>query len=466
MMKKIHKILGIKAHNDSHIVSLVDGGVISISKDEVNDLIPSQQAKSLVFEYSNISDKEKYLNALRDDNNKLKISNLEFIDNGPYSWHKEYILNNGSVVLVNSIGIIYDEKYYDFEEFLKKHKDDLSEDAFYEFKKYSVKQDTGTGIINPFNLDANSIELNDIIVALSGINRFAGQTKALYSELDNDFYSVGQHSLAMYYAIKNRPNDINIGHMSQDERDLLAKQALLHELYEGVTGTDLISPIKYATKNGDYRVAETEAEIIAEKIFGFALMTDELKKIDRSMAATEGHYLVGQSNTDWAGYSELYNKDILFVDLSKNEVKERMVALFKEEGLYQTLKNYRFAFGESLVDDKIFQAKVLRNNEILGESVHKELIQAINNLKIPKGIEVLSDEEISIEMMTGKRLYIKDGEASVIGKDEEIKINTSGLASGILNDINRGGLLGFNDGKMKIEDKLVVGDGVGVDSLV
>lgn len=346
MFEKVKKVQnsGLNA-----IVSFEDGGVVGLIDGSIaTKLIDTVHARDFEKEFANCINKAEFCETLiNKKSEKLGISSIQNIDVDDYSWYKEYLLDNGESVKINSNGVLINKEYFSFNDFLNNYKERLSEGAYYEFNKYCVKQDTGERLINPFNLDANDIDIDDIITSLSGINRFAGHTKSLQMSSNKDFYTVGQHTLSMYYAIKNHPEKIGLGGVSQAYRDKMAKQALLHEAFEGITGTDLISPFKYATKNNEYKIAENDAEAVMEKIFGMALMTPELKKIDKSLAVTEGYYLVGQGNVDWSTYGDIYDENLLMTQKSQVDVKNELKMIFEKEGLNKLLEDYRFYYNKN-----------------------------------------------------------------------------------------------------------------------
>ena len=416
----------LKSENSIYNIAFTDGGALQLNKNRVIPFMSSPHAIDFQNKFNVTSDKESILREIELESQKIRISSIQENNFSRYSWNKEYLMSDGSNVKVNSIGILVnDEDYYNFDEFLSKHKDVLEEDAFFEFNKYVTKQDTGTKVINPFNLNADDICLDDIITALSGINRFAGQTKALYDDLSNDFYTVGQHTLAMYEAIINIPEKLGLADLSKSEIELMAKQSLLHEAYEGITGTDLISPFKYATSKNEYKIAENEAEDVLEKIFNFPLMTPELKKIDRMMASTEGYYLVGKSNTDWENYAKVLDKDLLLVHASQQEVKERLIELYTEFGFYKTLDNYKENFLKHLGEDEIYKAKETEYRLVFKDfNISDESLITLVNLRCFGKIEE-GDEEIRLNLETGKKLHVKkSGEVYIEGKGESIKVNS------------------------------------------
>ena len=356
----------VQYQEDGVVVSFQDGGVVAlIDNQRPSVMIGTVQAKGFRGYYLSLKDADEFKAKLSEDfGKKSSISSIEIIEVDDYSRHKEFVLSNGINVKINTHGVVVDDQdYFTHENFISECKELLDEDAYFEFNKYTVKQDTGDRLINPFNLDVNDIKIDDIVTALSGINRFAGQTKLLKEDIlsDSDFYTVGQHTLAMYSVIKNNPELVGLENASDEYCSKLAKMALSHESYEGLTGTDLITPFKYATKKNEYKTAETEAEEVMEKAFGLPLMNKELKKIDKAMAATEGYYLVGNKNVDWSSYGKILPQSVLKTNMTQKEVQRALTEAFEEEGISAKLEDYKHEYNSRLTlesNDKIFNKKL------------------------------------------------------------------------------------------------------------
>lgn len=378
------EVLKVSKNEGNTIVSLKDGGVVALldggATSTLIDTVQVADFKEALNGYS----AELVDNALSKKAGLLSVSKVESVDIDEYTHYKNIILSDGMEVSLNTHGVLVDnESYFTFEEFVREYKDKLDEDTYFEFNKYCVKQDAGDRLINPFNLDVNDIKINDIVTALSGINRFAGQTKLLQEDIlqKEDFYTVGQHTLAMYDVIKNNPKMVGLENASDAYREKLAKMALLHESFEGITGTDLITPFKYATKKNEYKIAEVEAEAVMEKVFGMPLMTAELKRIDKAMAATEGYKLVGNKNVNWSLYGEILPKSVLKTEMSQAQVKNELAQAFEAEGLNANLEDYRYEYNLRLQGagstDKIFAAKV---NYLRGKFEDKNINYSEDNL--------------------------------------------------------------------------------------
>lgn len=412
--------------SEAKIISFKDGGVLALlENNKTSTLIETEQVKRFKKNKLQISD-IALSEVLEKHYNKSSIS---YINNNNENSYKQYTLSNGLDIKLNTHGVLVDDKeYYTFEDFTKEYKDKLNEDAYYEFNKYCVKQDTGDRLINPFNLDVNDINIDDIVTALSGINRFAGQTKKLqsdFSEGDN-FYTVGQHTLAMYDAIKNNPSVVGLEHVSDIERNKLAKMALVHESFEGITGTDLITPFKYATKKNEYKIAELEAEAVMEKIFDLPLMNSELKRIDKAMAATEGTYLVGNKNIDWSSYGNVLDKSVLKTGMSQKEVCEHLKEKFEVEGLFQKVEDYKARFNSSLnpySTDVIFKAKYEKLQSVLNEigNYNEKALSLVSKQRI-NSVENKGNE-VTLILENGNNLYVSANEVYLENNSRKINVD-------------------------------------------
>ena len=426
--KIFEKVKKVQRNGKSVTVSFEDGGVVGLVDNNVSiNFIGTVQARDFGKEFMACGNKAEFCEYLMNKKSgELGISSVRNIDVDEYSSYKEYLLDDGRNIKINSSGVLVDDEYLCFNDFLNKNKDRLSEDAYFEFNKYCVKQDTGERLINPFNLDANDINIDDIVTALSGINRFAGQTKILQMGGGDDFYTVGQHTLSMYYAIKNHPEKVGLEGVSQAYRDKMAKQAALHEAFEGITGTDLISPFKYATKKNEYKIAENDAEAVMKKIFGMALMTPELKKIDKSLAATERYYLVGRGNVDWNGDDEIYDESLLMTRMSQVDVKNELKMIFEKEGLNKLLEDYRFYYNKNLGNDLIFGKKLERYvRELDGFGLRDKDVLLLAKLRetgistCDSGVEIVIDNGGVIKIdNNGAKVVRPNGDVSVIDLDD------------------------------------------------
>lgn len=157
---------------------------------------------------------------------------------------------------------------------MKKNK---STDDNTNFNKHIQVMNASGKMINPFELKDSDFDPKIIAKTLSRICRFWGQT--------SEFYSVAQHCLAMMEVFSDRD---------------LKRWALLHEVFEGLTGMDIPTPIKHNEAMMDYRKAEERALIQAAKIFGLnPSMPNEIKIADKRMMVTEALQYMNTQNYDW-----------------------------------------------------------------------------------------------------------------------------------------------------------------------
>lgn len=150
-------------------------------------------------------------------------------------------------------------------------------------------------MINPFNLKNTDFEPRIIAKTLSRICRFWGQT--------SQFYSVAQHCIAILKVFKDPE---------------LKKWALLHEVFEGLTGMDIPTPIKRTDAMSDYRKAEDKALIQAAQIFGLnPHMPNEVKIADKRMLVTEALQYMNTQNYDWTKIAQPYKEEHI-LEIVKN----------------------------------------------------------------------------------------------------------------------------------------------------
>ena len=144
-------------------------------------------------------------------------------------------------------------------------------------------------MIDPLNLSEKDLEDagSQCAVTLPRICRFWGQTSTTYS--------VAQHVLSMVsYFEKSGANEEVI------------KMALFHELYEGMTGFDVPSPIKHSKAYLPYKEAEDKALAMFAKIKGLdPVMPDVIKEVDKGLMVKEGMILMPISfEFSWSTYGE------------------------------------------------------------------------------------------------------------------------------------------------------------------
>lgn len=137
-------------------------------------------------------------------------------------------------------------------------------------------------MINPYELKDEDFDPRIIAQTLSRVCRFWSQT--------SEFYSVAQHCLVMeklFYDVE------------------LKKWAMLHEIFEGLTGMDVPTPIKHSSEMESYRVAEDKALLQAARIFGLIPPTPkEIKIIDKRLMVTEALRFMNTTNYNWLEIAE------------------------------------------------------------------------------------------------------------------------------------------------------------------
>lgn len=123
-----------------------------------------------------------------------------------------------------------------------------------------------SGVLIDYNYpDANMIRLDDIAKGLSNICRFGGQIQ--------DFYSVAQHSLLVWY-------------LSPDH---LKRTALLHDAAEAYLG-DVVKPLKVLLGK-TYKKYEKKFEQIIFSKYGVDVATlKEIKPYDSQALEIENNY--------------------------------------------------------------------------------------------------------------------------------------------------------------------------------
>lgn len=132
-------------------------------------------------------------------------------------------------------------------------------------------------LINPYDLKDEDFDPRIIAQTLSRVCRFWGQT--------SEFYSVAQHCLIMEALF----DDVE-----------LKKWAMIHEVFEGLTGMDVPTPIKHSPEMQSYRDAEDKALSQAAKIFGLTPpMPEMVKIIDKRLMVTEALRFMNTQNFQW-----------------------------------------------------------------------------------------------------------------------------------------------------------------------
>lgn len=132
-------------------------------------------------------------------------------------------------------------------------------------------------MINPYDLKDEDFSPKIIAQTLSRVCRFWSQT--------SEFYSVAQHCLVMETLF--------------DDKEL-KKWAIMHEVFEGLTGMDIPTPIKHSTKMKSYREAEDKALEQAANLFNLIYpIPNEIKTMDKRLMVTEALKFMNTKNYDW-----------------------------------------------------------------------------------------------------------------------------------------------------------------------
>ena len=92
----------------------------------------------------------------------------------------------------------------------------------------------------------------------------------------------------------------------------LKKWALGHEVFEGLTGMDVPSPIKHSPAMNEYRNAENKALEMFAEIYSLSKpMPDEIKVADKKLMVTEALRFMNSVNYDWTQIAKPYNLSII-----------------------------------------------------------------------------------------------------------------------------------------------------------
>lgn len=437
----------VREVGESHrgIVCFKDGGVVSVYYGTIELLAKTTQSENFIENLLKKTKREqkRELSMLKRQKERVAISKTETItlekNTGVGSdkklfWGDKYILSNGLVIFADDKGIsvhtsekdfnnLLREKtdltkaharYYDFIEFYDKAVNAFDESAQKEFKKYTIRQATGNGLINPHNIVPEMMDYKSFAGVVGSINRFAGQTVKLYGS-KNEFYTVGQHCLAGYNYIKDHPNYDKYNNLSDKEKKLFPlwedlcflskeqKQTLAdnfanHELYECITGVDMPSPHK--TKDNDYVRAEKKAEEVGGLIQGSPLMTPLLKKVDKLMASIEGELLLGSKHHDWGGGSidESFRKLLYMVDNNREDVlqlvKKELASIWEKKGGIVEKTN-AFIEDRKLLREDTLHFK-MKNTKIL-EMLHPFKLEENTKVNISKALSHLDTDNLEIE---------------------------------------------------------------------
>jgi hypothetical protein len=122
--------------------------------------------------------------------------------------------------------------------------------------------------VNPFDPDPAQLDAGDIARALANQCRFGGHCRV--------FYSVAQHSVLVSELVEQSGGDTE---------DVFA--ALMHDATEAYLG-DMPHPLKHRSPLGAaFRAAENHLERVIRDRFRIKPDVPEIKRIDRSLLATE-----------------------------------------------------------------------------------------------------------------------------------------------------------------------------------
>ena len=154
-------------------------------------------------------------------------------------------------------------------------------------------------LIDPYNLQPEDIDPRIIAQTLSRICRFWGQT--------SEFYSVAQHCLVMEKLF---------------EDPILKKWSLAHEIFEGLTGMDIPSPIKKRKELEDFRKAEEKALELFAKLYNLPYpLPEEIKTADKRLLVTEALRFMNTANYNWKQIAQPYPLKIIGKPLQPEEAR-------------------------------------------------------------------------------------------------------------------------------------------------
>jgi len=154
-------------------------------------------------------------------------------------------------------------------------------------------------MINPYDLKDEDFDPRIIAQTLSRVCRFWSQT--------SEFYSVAQHCLVMETLF--------------DDKEL-KKWSMIHEVFEGLTGMDIPTPIKHSPEMGSYRIAEDKAINQAAKIFNLTPpMPKEIKVMDKRLMVTEALRFMNTVKYDWTKIAKPLPLSIIGKPMSMKEAE-------------------------------------------------------------------------------------------------------------------------------------------------
>lgn len=153
-------------------------------------------------------------------------------------------------------------------------------------------------MINPYELERENFDPRIIAQTLSRTCRFWGQT--------SEFYSVAQHCLVM----ESLFDDIE-----------LKKWAMGHEVFEGLTGMDVPSPIKHSPAMESYRLAEDRCLDLFSDIYNLSKPTPkEIKIADDRLKVTEALRFMS-NNHYWLEMAQPFKLSIIGKPLDMKEAE-------------------------------------------------------------------------------------------------------------------------------------------------
>jgi hypothetical protein len=167
-------------------------------------------------------------------------------------------------------------------------------------------------LINPLDLqdsDFDNVGMQ-LAVTLSRVQRFWGQCR--------ESYTVAQHCLSLldYF------NDIE-----------LKRWWIAHEVYEGLTGMDVPSPIKHSKAYLPYKEAEDKAIEQFARIYGLTPpIPAEIKKADKSVMVMEAEALMPYSpDINWRKKTGAEPIGKLYkLGASESEIKKDFILAWQE----------------------------------------------------------------------------------------------------------------------------------------
>ena len=164
--------------------------------------------------------------------------------------------------------------------------------------------------VNPFDPDPEQLDAGDIARALANQCRFGGHSRV--------FYSVAQHCVIVSRVVEDRGGDVEA-----------VFAALMHDATEAYLG-DMPHPLKHRSALGEaFKAAEDHLERAIRDRFRIAPDVPEIKRVDRSLLATERRAF---SAEDWH-WPELEGVEPLDLELtawSPDEAAEAFARRYAE----------------------------------------------------------------------------------------------------------------------------------------